>query len=126
MLQKYITAGPELLGNHRDRVPYARFVSNPAPASLTMVEPSEVAWVIDESYSGKRQTRTKFQLDDRVYNLPITDPAWERRLSELPRGVHSGVHDRLLFTVSLGEPYYGNNTDGECSKLVAAVIVLPG
>ena len=131
MLEKYLSPGPSLLGNESDRVPYADLASSSARSSLALIEPSDVSWGIEESYAGKRQTRARFRLRGRRYDLSVTDPVWERRLPQLPGGTQrreaAGItfHDRTFFTVSLGEPYYGNNPAGECFKLVAAVIVLP-
>ena len=125
-LRPFLITGPDLLGNQSDRVIYAALNEKPAPASLALIEPSDVSWVITESYRGNRQTRVRFQLGEASYDLAVTDPKWEQQLSHLSWGTHprqaadiSG-QDRLLFTVSLGEPF-----SGECFKLVAAVIVLP-
>ncbi len=85
LLEKHLSPGPDLLGNEEDRVPYTDLTERPAPASLTLVEPSGVSWIIDETYAGKRQTRASFRFSGRAYNLPVTDPVWEHRLSELPK-----------------------------------------
>ena len=130
-LAEYFEPGPELLGNQGDRVAYSNLTDVPAVASLALIKPSDVSWIIEESYAGKRQTRTKFRLSGKAYNLPVTDPVWEQRLSELPRGSHqngaAGVEskDHLFFTISVGEPFYRSNSSGECFKLVAAVILVP-
>lgn len=135
LLSPFLVGGPNLLGNASDRVRYTEFTHQPAPASLALIEPSGVSWRITQSIRGRRQTRVVFQLDGRPYNLSVTDPKWEQRLSHLTYGLHrrevAGIapRDRVLFTVSLGEPFKGSSAspedEGDCFKLVAAVIVLP-
>ena len=126
ILEKSLFFSPDLLGDNGDRVSYSNFSQNPAAASLTLVEPLNVLWRITQSHRGRRQTRAGFALGGRSFDLPVTDPEWEQRLSFLPIGVHSSEEagisrtDRVFLTISLGEPF-----DGECYKLVAAVIVLP-
>lgn len=127
LLENSLFFAPDLMGDNKDRVSYSNFKGNPAAASLTLVEPSEIRWRISQSPMGRWQTRAVFALGGSSFDLPVTDPAWEQRLSRLPSGVHSsqkvGISraDRVFLTISLGEPF-----NGECYKLVAAVIVLPG
>ena len=72
--------------------------------------------------------RAVFQLAHIQYNLPLTDFVWEPFLNNLAPGIYTpedvGMppEERLLFTVSLGEPA---EFDGACYKLVAAVVELP-
>ena len=121
-----IVPGPDLLGNQSDRIASAVLERKPAEASLALVEPEKVKWRITRSIRGKRQTRASFVLAGIHYDLPVTDPKWEEGLASLPLGLHTrditGVKrkERILFTISLGEPF-----DGDCYKLIAAVIVLP-
>jgi hypothetical protein len=116
-------AGPTLLGNVGDRVPYAPLEREPAAASLAIVEPEALEWRIATGARGNRQTRARFRLGRASYDLSITDPVLERRLAHLPVGVHprvaAGISDRsrAFLTVSLGEPFHG-----DCYKLVAAVV----
>lgn len=118
--------GPNLLGNQSDRVSYSQLKRHPTDSSLALVKPSAVSWVISESVRRKRQTRARFRLGSVAYDLVVTDPQWESRLSHCGLGVHDRVaagisaRDRLLFTISLGEPFHG-----ECFKLVAAVVLIP-
>jgi hypothetical protein len=124
-LEPAIVRGPELLGNQLDRVAKASFEQNPISASLAIVEPSEIRWHITTNVHDRRQNRARFVLDGCNYDLGITDPIWERKLADLPMGLHE-CHEtvprnqRILFTISLGEPF-----GGHCYKLVAAVILLP-
>ena len=126
VLGEFLAPGPYLLGNRTDRLDYSTLLESPARSSLALIEPAGVSWDIIGQFGGRRQTRARFQLSGVTYNLSVTDPNWEQRLSELSYGIHpraaAGIsqQDRLLFTVSLGEPF-----KGECYKLVAAVLVLP-
>ncbi len=125
-LRPHLVNGPELLGNSLDRISHASFSQTPAFASLALVflYPQAIKWKIKIEY-GKRKTRVLFSLNGVSYNLSLTDPFWEQRLSGLPDGVHSSAAAGLdakngfLLTVSLSEPF-----NGDCYKLVAAVIVL--
>ena len=128
LLRRAVVRGPDVLGNQLDRVPFNSFAQTPAPASLALVWPRDVLWEIrrNDARGGKRQSRVRFTLGSAGYNLSVTDPVWEKRLADLPPGVHRSsdaglaADDEILLTVSLGEPY-----GADCYKLVAAVIVLP-
>lgn len=125
LLEAQLARGPELLGCRRDRVDFGTFAQMPAQASLALVRPENLRWLIKTGGSGKRQTRAVFDLAGAAYNLSVTDPIWEQRLSSLAFGTHpyqsaDPEAEDVLLTVSLGEPF------GDCCyKLVAAVIVLP-
>ena len=126
MLDRAAVRGPELLGNRRDKLQEASLRRTPAVSSLALVQPNSVEWVVGQSAGRRRQIRAAFVLDGVLYNLVLTDPAWESKLEGLGYGVYphnaAGIRpgDRILFTVSLGEPFRGY-----CYKLVAAVLVLP-
>ena len=126
LLQAQIVRGPALFGDTSDRIAYQSFSTAPATASLALVLVKFLEFHIAE-HDGKRRNRAFFALGGQVYNLGLTDPAWEARLSALPLGQHSkekvGLQrdGRLLLTISLGEPF----KDGCCYKLVAAVIPVP-
>lgn len=130
LLAPALAPGPELLGNTRDRVPYATFRREPATSSLALIEPDWLQWRVTTSYRGNRQVRARFALRGLTYDLPVTDPAFEQRMATLPVGAHGraavgiGRTDRVLLTVSLGEPFPPTE-HGDCFKLVAAVLVLP-
>lgn len=115
--------GPALFGNVLDSLAG----DGPEPeASLVLIEPAQVRWEIRTGYTGNRQTRASFQLGGVRYDLVVTDPRWEHRLSTREIGVHDraaaglAVEDRVLLCVSLGEPLPSNNRR---YKLVAGVIV---
>jgi hypothetical protein len=118
--------GPELLGNVGDRIAFAPLERRPAPASLAIAEPEALEWRITTTFRGKRQTRARFRLRGAGYDLSVTDPVLESRLSRQPEGLHpctsAGIPDRArtFLIVSLGEPF-----NGECFKLVAAMVAVP-
>lgn len=126
ILQPHIESGPLLFGNTSDRVSFESLCQNPASSSLALIIPANLNWQVTTSFTGKRQIRAQFSLSGALYNLVVTDPLWEKRLSSLKIGLHplsaAGVlkDEKILFTISLGEPH-----QGYCYKLVAAVIVLP-
>ncbi len=126
ILDRALARGPDLLGNQQDRHREANLRQSAAVSSLTLVEPSTIEWEVDRSVSGRRQTRAAFTLQGVRYSLVVTDPMWEKKLEGLGYGIHPRgaadirTHDRILFTVSLGEPFRGY-----CYKLVAAVIMIP-
>ena len=122
-----VIATPLLFGTESDRIDYSTLLERPASSSLALVLPRGIRWQIRRSLRGGRQTRCTFHLGGQYYDLSVTDPEFEGRLVELDMGVHprdvAGISsaDRILLTISLGEPL-----DGICYKLVAAVLVLPG
>jgi hypothetical protein len=124
-LRQHTEPGPDILGNVSDRVSNASLATQPASASLALVEPTSLEWHITTGFQGGRQTRARFTLSGRSYDLSVTDPEWEERLGALPMGVHpraaGGIpaNADVFLTISLGEPFHG-----DCFKLVAAVIVL--
>jgi len=127
LLKRSLVSGPDLFGNKGDRVPLVGLQDHPVPGSLALIEPTHVSWHITASITGKRQTRALLSLNRAPYDLAITDPAWEQRLKNLDSGVHSREaadlrsDDTLLFTISLGGPF-----QGQCYKLIAGVILIPG
>jgi hypothetical protein len=126
-IEPFIARGPDLLGSRTDREDFHSFLEAPAPASLVLVRPEQLAWRVVEKRDGARQARVQFMLGVAGYNLAVTDPIWEQRLGRLPLGTHPATaaglkpDDEVLLTVSLSEPFQ----DGLCYKLVAGVIVLP-
>jgi hypothetical protein len=127
-LTPFVVPGPVLLENESDSVAHAALVQQPASASLALVEPRRIQWHITTNTHGQRQTRCYFSLAGSSYDLAITDPVFVERLAGLTYGYHPreaagiAVEDRVLLTVSLGEPF---EVTGHCYKLIAAVLVLP-
>lgn len=125
-LSSNISTGINFLGDQFDRVYAVALAQNPVAASLALIEPDSIQWHITTNIKNRRQTRAKFELGGLAYDFGITDPQWEHRLETLALGIHNRIdagvsqEDRLLFTISLGEPF-----GGYCYKLIAAVIVLP-
>jgi hypothetical protein len=66
-----------------------------------------------------------FSLAGAEYDLPVSDPAWENRLSALKIGSYDNTEAGIsasqstFLTVSLTEPF-----NGSYFKLIAAAIVL--
>ena len=123
-----ITAGPLVFGDARDRVPLSTLQGTPIDQSLVLVEPEDVLWHKTTNIKGKTQIRTRFALGGVNYDLGVTDPIWEAKLGADDialgdyRSAQLGIddHQRILFTLSLGEPF-----KGDCYKLVAAAFALP-
>lgn len=123
LLWTYVQRGPTLFRNDTDRIHIRSLQERPAESSLTLIIPGKVEWEITEAVTGKRQTRCHFSLRDRTYDLVVTDPAWEGKLSRLKPGNYGSVSigysrdEKFLLTISLGEPF----NDNYCYKLVAWV-----
>jgi hypothetical protein len=114
-----------LFGSPSDSIPECTFASSPAVRSLCLVKPSNMRWLTEE-FGSKRTARAVFQAAGICYNLSVTDPPFEQKLKALSVGYHDsqelGINnsERILFTISLGEPFHG-----KCYKLVASVLSLP-
>jgi len=123
ILWNNIERGPTLFRNKADRVHIRSFQERAAESSLALIIPDRVEWEITKTIKGKRQTRCYFKLRDTNYNLVVTDPVWESKLSGLPFGTYGSESigcsrdEKFLFTVSLGEPF----NDNYSYKLVAWV-----
>lgn len=128
LIARSVESGPALFGDYSDRMDFKSLSDNPISSSLCLIRPEKIWWQITTSYTGRRQTRAIFNVSGHLYDLVITDPVWEKRLSFLDYGVHTReaakLEDNLdiLFTISLGEPM---PSDKQCYKLVAGVILLP-
>lgn len=125
ILQQSLTSGPELLGDCQEKIAYTSLQQKAAVQSLALVCPENLLWQIQENpQGGKRRTRAVFTLAGRLYNLPLTDPTWSKRLSGLPVGCYPWEYNgqEVLLTISLSEPFA---KDGFCYKLVAAVVTMP-
>lgn len=116
-----------LFGGPGAKIAMEYLEKHPAPSSLALVQPADIRWHnLPPLADGKRRPRVAFRLGNARYDLPLTDPAYAKTLNMLEPGVHAArelwiPEDRkLLFTISLSEPF-----DGICYKLVAAVIVVP-
>jgi hypothetical protein len=125
-LKRYLSAGPELLGNQDRGVPEDEADAG-VEASLALIEPNpEVHFVVREGFvPGKRETRVNFHLRSQFYNLPVTDPLLKKAMLAQEDGIcdtgEIGMDgERILLTVSLGIPFNGTNW-----KLAAACLPLP-
>jgi hypothetical protein len=127
IFHSFIFQGPELFGDQSDRISIKSLNKTPAQASLALVIPDTIEWVIKRNIKGKRQIRALFNLSGALYDLGVTDPELEQYLKSLPLGNYSlksiGLRetDRLLLTISLGEPF-----QGDCYKLVTSALLFKG
>jgi hypothetical protein len=127
LLSPHLESATVLFGTYGDYVDYSVVLRNPLPSSLTLVEPDEVIWIV-QTREGRRRLYAAFMLGGEPYRLSISDPLWFQRLATLEEGGHernvAGLSptDRMLFTVSLGEPF---GPSQRCFKLIAGVIVIP-
>jgi len=129
LLRKSTYTGPYIMGCTGDRIPYSRIERISIKQSLLLVAPRLVEWQITTSARGNRQTQALFNLGGEPYNLVATDAMWEARLGDLPPGstynwrqLGLAPTDRILMTISLGEPF--GEVDRCCYKLVAGVLVV--
>lgn len=129
LLKKSLAGGPTLLGDSSRKIEYARFMQQPAKASLALIEPTNLEWAIYSTSDNLRKPRALFRLGGTSYRLPITDPAFMDEFRSLSVGTHPtealGIDPamRILFSISMSEPF----EDGYCYKLVSAIIpVAPG
>jgi hypothetical protein len=129
LLEANLATGPALLGDYSHKISFDRFASEPAAASLALIQPANLSWVISQTPENAHKPRAKFQLGGTSYLLPVTDPVWLDAFRALPLGKHPleacGIDPAMktLLTISLGEPF----EDGWCYKLVTAIVpVEPG
>lgn len=126
VIRSNLEIGPCLLGDTNSSIPAASFLVTPALSSLVLIVPRNPYLRVTKNIYGRKQIRTIFEISGTYFDLVVTDFLWEKKLSEYPEGDYSltaaGLkqRDRVLFTISLGEPF-----NGYCYKLVTAIIVLP-
>ncbi|MFB6194037.1 MAG: hypothetical protein ABEI75_03135 [Halobaculum sp.] len=93
--------------------------------SLTLVRPMTATLRFREREGNSDQLRCRFDLGGEEYDLPVTDPQWDReRVSEfdgvqtpsVPAHAFFGNEEELLCTISLGTEH-----EGAHYKLVAAM-----
>ena len=125
VLLQSLASGPALLGSMDKKISFATLQESHATQSLALIRPQRLHWQVSQNQaSGKRRNRAVFTLDGAEYDLPLTDPAWLKRLESRPPGCYPwepGDGDALL-TISLSEPF---EWDDYCYKLVAGVVALP-
>ena len=84
LLRAQLHTRPELFGDATDRIRMEDLRERNAPASLALVLPESLEWHVTAS----RKKRVAFKLSPHVFDLPVTDVAWERRLEALAPGHH--------------------------------------
>jgi hypothetical protein len=125
ILHSAIAKGPDLLANRTDRISEKYFEEHPGTPSLALIAPETLQWRIGEDVKGKPQLRACFRWRGARYSLAVTDVELERRMRDLPNGLHpfraAGLPptSRIYLLISLGEPL-----EGVCYKLVAGVIAI--
>ena len=128
LIARSLESGPALFGDYSDRIDFISLLASPSSSSVCLIRPENIWWQITTSYTGRRQTRAIFNILNYFYDLVITDPVFEKRLSFLDFGVHTLEAAKLdegldiVFAISLGEPM---PSDKKCYKLVAGVVLLP-
>lgn len=128
LLAAYLATSPLLFGSTSDRIPFSELQRSPASESLALIVPGDLEWSTGTNpFSGRYQARALFVYRSVFYNLVVTDPVWNKRLTDI--GCESGRYEsdlakegRILLTISLGEPF---RLDGCCYKLVAGVVEIP-
>jgi hypothetical protein len=127
IFRSFIVQGSDLFCDQSDRICVKVLLEAPAKSSLALVVPDKIDWIVTKNIKGRRQVRALFNMGGAYYNLGITDPLLEQHLSKQPLGNYSvnsiGLkkNDKLLLTISLGEPF-----QGDCYKLVTSVLFLKG
>ena len=127
-LSPHLIEGPSLLGNRGAAMPEEKAMLG-VEASLALIQPEFVEFSLERPHPGKSRPRprARFALDGEDYDLALTDYLVAPRLIEAGFGPHRlediglRANSDVLLTVSLAEPQ-----DGWCTKLVAAVLLLPG
>jgi 4-hydroxy-tetrahydrodipicolinate reductase len=131
-LQDCLALGPEILGDTTDKIPYPPIGAPPLEASLALVQPQNLRFVVKESKKpGEKRIRVNFELQDASYNLALTDIEWTENLQEQEFGEYSLLdlgfdpEAPFLLTISLSEPFQTGTGVNHCYKLVAAIFEAP-
>ena len=127
MIASSLTKDSLLFGNIGKSVPEKQFQQRQARESLLLVQPGDILWITKfNSYTRRNQALVMFRHRKFYYELSLTDPSYVGLLKGLGVGQHLsselGIPEgrKILFTISLGEPF-----DGFCYKLIAAIVVVP-
>jgi hypothetical protein len=127
VLSSHLVDGPELLGNRGAAVPEEE-AAHGMEASLALVRPERLELSLEPPRPEKiaPRPRVRFALSGQSYDLALTDYLVAPRLTRAGIGSHEladlglPVDSDVLLTVSLAEPQ-----NGWCTKLAAAVLILP-
>jgi hypothetical protein len=124
ILRQAIVPGPELLTGTGERVAFATFEKQPAPASLALVAPEDIYLYPHLAAPGTYRARGRFSLGPAeqlvLYDMPVTEPVWQNvALKQGPVTLRQR-EQKFLLTISLSEPF-----EGHCYKLIAAIMLLP-
>jgi len=67
VLQKTVQGDYLIFGSANDRIAASEFATQPAPASLTLVRPSDLRWLF-ETIGSEQRIRALFRLGTNQYN----------------------------------------------------------
>lgn len=109
-----------LLGGHTDRIRENYLQRNNIESSLALVRPQKLWIYITSSIRGRRQARARFKYFNYDFDLVVTDPTIETNDCLVQNKIYRVIAQRTYLCISLGEPF-----NGDCFKLVAAVIFTP-
>jgi len=124
ILRQAINLGPQLLHSETDRVSPAVAAAASRPHSLELIAPRRIEMYPIPGRADQPRARAKFTLGDArhaiSYDFSLTDPHWREESLRTGKITIEQSQQPFVATVSLGEPF-----DGNCFKLLAAVILLP-
>ncbi|MBC7807655.1 MAG: hypothetical protein H7145_16095 [Akkermansiaceae bacterium] len=132
-LENVCASGPDLFGCTGKRTLPAAIPKQKNPASLTLIRPAETRIKVEPNPQyltigelPSHRYRVRFFLNGALYELPLTDTRFKKRLRYFDTGYYTLSEVGLppgkipYLVCSLGEPY-----KGYCYKLVATVLMPP-
>ena len=128
MLGNKLSYDPELFRNYDKEVTMLEVKERPPSESLLLVQPAQVNWLAELDYHGKRRMLGIFSISGQRYCLPLTDPMYAERLSELRLGKRvsaasiEGSSTEITLVLSLSDLF---KLKGKHYKLIAGVLALP-
>lgn len=124
ILKQAIESGPSLLHNELDRVPPGEVAVSARPHSLALIAPQQIEIRRHAQRQENPRARAVFALEHGGrsvnYDLSVTDLHWRDEATRLGKLVIRQSETPFVATVSLSETF-----EGQCYKLLAAIIPLP-
>lgn len=117
----HITSDPELFRGYERFVSVSEVESRPPLESLRLVSPENLTWFAEETRYRKRRIRGRFSICGSPYDLPLTDEAFEKQLSDVEL-YKCRPHDSrmsVLLTLSLSDVW---TEQMRRYKLIAGVV----
>jgi hypothetical protein len=120
-LLRHVTDDLELFRGYDRFVPVAEVESRPPRESLRLVSPENLNWFAELKY-GKRRFRGRFSVSGCSYDLPLTDEAYEKELTdiELYKSRPQNPAEPVFLALSLSDVWAEQMRH---YKLIAGVIV---